>query len=753
MRIILHSGTAQGVIASLRAAVRVATAGGLTQAGLLAPAELLGADDRLTPAVLLAARQHPLAAQAGLLDPIDHHRALAALRETLAASIRTVRPKTLWLSLPEAAGWLDSPVLLRGLAELLSAFSDDIRPVLHVADPATALCNLYLAQVGAGRATGLEDEAQVARDPAGWWAAAQAMQADRGGLGPAAAVDARGLVALWVEVFGADAVLARALPAGPVDAAGWAELRADLDLTADLAVSQVDLRRPSVAALGRMLAVNAALAARGADYVALPGALRAGLLARCQDDGPPLEPASLSPLTALLGAPTGVPVPVIRPDSNFDAETLLADLPQALEAWHAARQAAADEPAHAVAPPHPGPRRRGPAIVPPLSPAAEVLLTPQAREVLKAFAGTAYWPENRRGAVDETAAMPPFSATPGDKTGALIVACMKNEGPYILEWVAYHLAIGVGHFLIFTNDCSDGTTEILDRLSEMGHVTRCDNEVWKGKSPQQHALNVAVKMEVVKASDWLIHIDVDEYINIRIGDGTMIDLIAAMGPEATNLAMTWRLFGNGGVDDIGDAAVMARFTGCSPNYCPKPHTIWGFKTMTRNNGAYAKLSCHRPNKWDQTTPVNWVNGSMQDTTRAFREKGWRSSIGTVGFDAVQLNHYALRSRASFLIKRQRGRALHVDRSIGLNYWVRHDWNQNQDRTILRQLPRMQAMRAALLSDPVLAQLHADSLAWHDARARELREIDMFRELWDQTAQAELTDPERVAYAAAAGMES
>ena len=50
----------------------------------------------------------------------------------------------------------------------------------------------------------------------------------------------------------------------------------------------------------------------------------------------------------------------------------------------------------------------------------------------------------------------------------LIVSTMKNEAPYILEWVAYHKAIGFDAFLIYTNDCTAGTDFMLDRLEELG---------------------------------------------------------------------------------------------------------------------------------------------------------------------------------------------------------------------------------------------------------------------------------------------
>ncbi|MGA1180601.1 MAG: glycosyltransferase family 2 protein [Marivivens sp.] len=53
---------------------------------------------------------------------------------------------------------------------------------------------------------------------------------------------------------------------------------------------------------------------------------------------------------------------------------------------------------------------------------------------------------------------------------------MKNEGPYILEWVAHHLAIGFGHFIVVTNDCEDGTDEILLALQQRGPVTHVINQ-------------------------------------------------------------------------------------------------------------------------------------------------------------------------------------------------------------------------------------------------------------------------------------
>ena len=50
----------------------------------------------------------------------------------------------------------------------------------------------------------------------------------------------------------------------------------------------------------------------------------------------------------------------------------------------------------------------------------------------------------------------------------LLVATMRNEGPYVSEWLAYHRSIGFTDVLVCTNDCVDGSPELLDRLEQLG---------------------------------------------------------------------------------------------------------------------------------------------------------------------------------------------------------------------------------------------------------------------------------------------
>ena len=59
---------------------------------------------------------------------------------------------------------------------------------------------------------------------------------------------------------------------------------------------------------------------------------------------------------------------------------------------------------------------------------------------------------------------------------------MKDEGPFILEWIAHHRAIGFEQIIVFTNDCTDGTVRLLKSLEEQGYCTHRNNRVKEGEN-------------------------------------------------------------------------------------------------------------------------------------------------------------------------------------------------------------------------------------------------------------------------------
>jgi len=113
-----------------------------------------------------------------------------------------------------------------------------------------------------------------------------------------------------------------------------------------------------------------------------------------------------------------------------------------------------------------------------------------------------------------------------------IVTCMKDEGPFILEWIAWHKAAGVTDIVVFTNDCTDGTDSLLDRLADMGEVVHLPNPALATGSTafQPIALAYAEHLRTLREADFFISMDVDEFINVRVGEGRLADLLQA-GPS------------------------------------------------------------------------------------------------------------------------------------------------------------------------------------------------------------------------------
>ncbi|WP_264212791.1 glycosyltransferase family 2 protein [Leisingera thetidis] len=322
----------------------------------------------------------------------------------------------------------------------------------------------------------------------------------------------------------------------------------------------------------------------------------------------------------------------------------------------------------------------------------------------------------------------------GGKPKTTIVTTMKNEGPFILEWLAYHRAIGVDDFLVYTNDCTDGTDTMLQMLQEKGIVQHRENPFrGTGLKPQHAALQAAEEEPVIQNADWLVCMDVDEFINIKCGAGRLEDLFQAVG-GANMISMTWRLFGNNDVRDFTGDLILREFTRCAFEVTRKPHQAWGFKTLFRNSGIFKKLGVHRPKglKPQLWEDIRWVNGSGRDMPRGMFRNGWRSSMSTYGYDLVQLNHYAVRSAESFLVKRDRGRVNHVDRDQGLSYWFRMNNNAEEERSIQRMIPALEAEMARLLADPEIAAAHEFASRKHREKIGELKTRDdmlaLFREL-------------------------
>lgn len=313
----------------------------------------------------------------------------------------------------------------------------------------------------------------------------------------------------------------------------------------------------------------------------------------------------------------------------------------------------------------------------------------------------------------------------------LAILCVRNEAAFLLEWLAHHRAVGFTDFLVFSNDCDDGTDAMLDRLAELGHLTHQRNDGPYDKGGIQFtALKAAAKHDAVKQADWILPLDVDEFVNIHCGNHTLAALHAEV-PDATAITLTWRLFGANGQVRYNGAPVLDTFTHCAPAVLYWPWRAAMFKTLYRNDGTYRKPGVHRPRDMDETRQgdAHWVDGNGTALPDQFKTRRIFSNFGRDNYGLVQLNHYPLGAMESYVMKAARGRAVHSADMLGLDYWVERNFNTDSDTTIQTLAAPRAAHLSELMADPVTADLHARAVNWRRARFDTLLQQEPYRALF------------------------
>ena len=203
---------------------------------------------------------------------------------------------------------------------------------------------------------------------------------------------------------------------------------------------------------------------------------------------------------------------------------------------------------------------------------------------------------------------------------ACVLTTARNEGPYLLDWVAYHLSIGFDHIFLYTNDNQDGSDGLLAALAAGGAVTLVHNERGPEVGPQEKAYAHALTLlPQILDYRWTAVLDLDEHL---VFDAAIFDSVADFigfqeSQPVDAIALCWALFAalpgerwadapsaerflrrSGGVNAhvksiFPDAHVLA-FSAASSlpdaGYAvPLPHRGWARASSSRRAGAHRCL--------------------------------------------------------------------------------------------------------------------------------------------------------------------
>ncbi|MBL4929798.1 glycosyltransferase family 2 protein [Fuscibacter oryzae] len=324
-----------------------------------------------------------------------------------------------------------------------------------------------------------------------------------------------------------------------------------------------------------------------------------------------------------------------------------------------------------------------------------------------------------------------------------VLASARNEGLWLLEWVAYHRAIGFDLVFVATNDCTDGSDAMMARLAEMGQIIHLPHTPPPDVPPQVAGCDLALAHPAMTGVDWLLHIDIDEFLNVTCGSGHIDDLLAVAGHGADCISLTWKMFGSDGRRLWSGGSVLEIFAR-TEDHIRRRRLPLG-KCLFRPD-QFGQVVAHVP-KSPRRKDVSLVNsrGEALPTDALFSRKIMRHTTAAprlFTWDNAAINHYAIRSEDILLLKNHRRDGLgmsHTKYFKGSDFWVNADRNEATDTTIQRHLPATKALLAEWRTDPEVARLEQQAF---DAFVRLRQELLLDQGLygWDAPIPQESAAP-------------
>ena len=250
-----------------------------------------------------------------------------------------------------------------------------------------------------------------------------------------------------------------------------------------------------------------------------------------------------------------------------------------------------------------------------------------------------------------------------------VVAILKNEAPYIKEWIDYHLIAGIEHFYIYDNGSEDNLKEILQPYIDVGIV---DYEFFPGRAAQMAAYNDAVKKYRFSCK-YMAFIDADEFIypneNKSILE-TLTEILEEYSDgNVEGLAVNWHIFGSSGLEKADlSKGVLERFCyRAGEDFDVNKH----IKTIA--NPRYIKLilNPHYAVYYERKISINEIGKPVMG---AFSE-----SLET---NKIRINHYFTKSKEEYIRKKERGKADNVFEPYDISLFESQDKNDVYDDSIL-----------------------------------------------------------------------
>lgn len=222
------------------------------------------------------------------------------------------------------------------------------------------------------------------------------------------------------------------------------------------------------------------------------------------------------------------------------------------------------------------------------------------------------------------------------KYNVIICAILKNETPYLIEWVEHHMKIGIEHFVLYDNNSIIPVKQTLRKYVQKGIVEVVDCRITN--TPQLKAY-VHCLYTMCGHSKWIAYIDLDEFIILKKHHD--LHAFLANYNEYAGVCMNWVIYTANNHITKPQGSIMENYTEPLPdNFPPHKH----IKSIIRPDYVNTIDSAHFP-RYDEGYYA--VNENFLYIPRAF---------GPFTNELIQLNHYFTKSFEEWLEKIKKGLA-------------------------------------------------------------------------------------------------
>jgi hypothetical protein len=233
---------------------------------------------------------------------------------------------------------------------------------------------------------------------------------------------------------------------------------------------------------------------------------------------------------------------------------------------------------------------------------------------------------------------------------AAVVGTMRDDGIYVLEWVAHYLALGFEGIAIYTNDNADGSDALLRCLADHGVIAVIESETSGTVRPEVKAFEHASHLlHGLRDFEWVLFVDSDEFLNLAPQYGhsvqAVIDAVEALPADDRPSAILyeWLWFNSGMIFTRHPGLLAERFQHASHHFLTK--------ALVRLPDLVSMRMQHVPALRDGC----WMSDSLFQPLDPDRAQLARPPQ----YGGGRINHYWAKSFEEFSLKKARGDSLHL----------------------------------------------------------------------------------------------